>query len=121
MKEKASDVLNYVLEDAKKDFTITRFKGLGEMNPEQLWETTMNAETRTLLKVRLKDDAAAAEEIFLNADGRKKRGEPPQIHRGKRPRSGEFGYLDAGGGGRSCLGSGVLVVRAQYAEGFRGV
>ena len=68
VKEKASDVLNYVLEDAKKDFTITRFKGLGEMNPEQLWETTMNAETRTLLKVRL-DDATAAEEIFSTLMG----------------------------------------------------
>ena len=68
VKEKASDVLNYILEDAKKDFTITRFKGLGEMNPEQLWETTMNAETRTLLKVRL-DDATAAEEIFSTLMG----------------------------------------------------
>ena len=68
VKETASDVLNYILEDAKKDFTITRFKGLGEMNPEQLWETTMNAETRTLLKVRL-DDAAAAEEIFSTLMG----------------------------------------------------
>jgi DNA gyrase subunit B len=61
-------VLNYVLEDAKKDFTITRFKGLGEMNPEQLWETTMNAETRTLLKVRL-EDAVAAEDIFSTLMG----------------------------------------------------
>src|SRR5207253_1377892 len=43
-KERAQDVLSYVMEDAKKDFTITRFKGLGEMNPTQLWETTMNAE-----------------------------------------------------------------------------
>jgi len=68
VKEKASDVLSYILEDAKKDFTITRFKGLGEMNPEQLWETTMNAETRTLLKVRT-DDAAAAEEIFSTLMG----------------------------------------------------
>ncbi len=68
VKEKASDVLAYVLEDAKKDFTITRFKGLGEMNPEQLWETTMNAETRTLLKVSL-DDATAAEEIFSTLMG----------------------------------------------------
>jgi DNA gyrase subunit B len=68
VKEKATDVLAYVLEDAKKDFTITRFKGLGEMNPEQLWETTMNAETRTLLKVRL-DDAASAEEIFSTLMG----------------------------------------------------
>ncbi len=68
VKEKASDVLSYILEDAKKDFTITRFKGLGEMNPEQLWETTMNAESRTLLKVKL-DDAAAAEEIFSTLMG----------------------------------------------------
>jgi DNA gyrase subunit B len=68
VKEKASDVLTYILEDAKKDFTITRFKGLGEMNPEQLWETTMNAESRTLLKVRL-DDATAAEEIFSTLMG----------------------------------------------------
>jgi len=68
VKEKAADVLNYILEDAKKDFTITRFKGLGEMNPDQLWETTMNAETRTLLKVR-SDDAAAAEEIFSTLMG----------------------------------------------------
>ncbi len=68
VKEKASDVLTYILEDAKKDFTITRFKGLGEMNPDQLWETTMNAESRTLLKVRL-DDATAAEEIFSTLMG----------------------------------------------------
>jgi DNA gyrase subunit B len=68
VKEKASDVLSYILEDAKKDFTITRFKGLGEMNPDQLWETTMNAETRTLLKVRL-DDVTAAEEIFSTLMG----------------------------------------------------
>jgi len=61
-KEKASDVLNYVMEDAKKDFTITRFKGLGEMNAEQLWDTTMNADTRTLLQVKL-EDAIAAEDI----------------------------------------------------------
>ena len=66
--ETALQLLNYVLEDAKKEFTITRFKGLGEMNPEQLWATTMNAETRTLLKVRL-EDAVAAEEIFATLMG----------------------------------------------------
>jgi DNA gyrase subunit B len=68
VKEDATGVLDYVLEDAKKDFTITRFKGLGEMNPEQLWATTMNAETRTLLQVRL-EDAVAAETIFSTLMG----------------------------------------------------
>jgi DNA gyrase subunit B len=67
-KESASQLLGYVLEDAKKDFTITRFKGLGEMNPDQLWATTMNAESRTLLKVRL-EDAVAAEHIFATLMG----------------------------------------------------
>jgi DNA gyrase subunit B len=67
-KDDSVGVLNYVLEDAKKEFTITRFKGLGEMNPEQLWATTMNAETRTLLKVRL-EDAVAAETIFSTLMG----------------------------------------------------
>jgi DNA gyrase subunit B len=68
VKEDSLGVLNYVLEDAKKEFTITRFKGLGEMDPEQLWATTMNAETRTLLKVRL-EDAVAAEDIFSTLMG----------------------------------------------------
>jgi len=67
-KERALDVLAYVLEDAKKEFTITRFKGLGEMNPDQLWETTMNAEARTLLQVKL-EDVVAAEEIFTTLMG----------------------------------------------------
>ena len=67
-KEKASDVLSYVMEDAKKDFTITRFKGLGEMNPAQLWETTMNADTRTLLQVKL-EDVVEAEKIFTTLMG----------------------------------------------------
>jgi DNA gyrase subunit B len=67
-KESAAAVLAYVMEDAKKEFTITRFKGLGEMNPEQLWETTMNAETRTLLQVKL-EDVVAAETMFTTLMG----------------------------------------------------
>jgi DNA gyrase subunit B len=67
-KEKASEVLGYVMEDAKKDFTITRFKGLGEMNPTQLWETTMNADMRTLLQVKL-EDVVEAEKIFTTLMG----------------------------------------------------
>lgn len=56
-------LLERVLTAAKKDLTIQRYKGLGEMNPEQLWDTTMNPETRTLLQVRI-DDAVQTDEIF---------------------------------------------------------
>jgi DNA gyrase subunit B len=56
-------LLERVLAAAKKDLTIQRYKGLGEMNPEQLWETTMNPEKRTLLQVRV-DDAVETDEIF---------------------------------------------------------
>ncbi len=57
------ELLNYILALGKKDLTIQRYKGLGEMNPEQLWQTTMNPETRVLLKVSI-DDAVQTDEIF---------------------------------------------------------
>ena len=56
-------LLEKVLTAAKKDLSIQRYKGLGEMNPEQLWETTMNPDKRTLLEVRI-DDAVETDEIF---------------------------------------------------------
>jgi len=57
------ELLRGVMDSAKDGATLQRYKGLGEMNPEQLWETTMNPETRTLLKVTM-EDAVGADEIF---------------------------------------------------------
>jgi DNA gyrase subunit B len=57
------EMLDHILAAARKDFQIQRYKGLGEMNPEQLWETTMDPEKRTLLQVRI-DDAVETDEIF---------------------------------------------------------
>ncbi len=57
------EVLERITASAKKDLSIQRYKGLGEMNPEQLWETTMDPEKRTLLQVRI-EDAVATDAIF---------------------------------------------------------
>jgi DNA gyrase subunit B len=57
------EVLDAIKEEAGRGQTVQRYKGLGEMNPEQLWETTMNPESRTLLQVRV-DDAVEADGIF---------------------------------------------------------
>ena len=64
----AAHLLEYIMAEGKKGFTVTRYKGLGEMDPEQLWTTTMNAETRTLLQVRL-EDLLVAEEMFSTLMG----------------------------------------------------
>ena len=56
------------MEQDKRNMNVQRYKGLGEMNPEQLWETTMNAETRNLLKVRV-EDGDGANEIFTTLMG----------------------------------------------------
>jgi len=56
-------LIDHILEIGKKDLQIQRYKGLGEMNPEQLWETTMDPEKRTLLQVQIKD-AVDTDDIF---------------------------------------------------------
>jgi DNA gyrase subunit B len=67
-KSNARDLFEYVLNEGKKDYIVQRYKGLGEMSAEQLWETTMDPERRTLLSVKL-EDIAETETIFTTLMG----------------------------------------------------
>ncbi|MGD8529209.1 MAG: DNA gyrase subunit B, partial [Alphaproteobacteria bacterium] len=63
-----SDLLGAVMETGQKGLSLQRYKGLGEMNPEQLWETTLDLETRTILQVKIKE-GEDADDIFSRLMG----------------------------------------------------
>ena len=71
-------LLEAVYETGRKGVDLQRYKGLGEMNPEQLWETTLDPDERTLLQVKV-GDVAEADEIFAEVDGRHRRTAPQFI------------------------------------------
>ena len=103
-----SALLDVIMAEGEKGITLQRYKGLGEMNAEQLWETTLDPEARTLLQVRI-DHMAEADEIFTKLMGDVV-GTAPPVHPGKRAERREPGHLryDARYLAHRMQGSGTL-------------